>query len=507
MAVATPAPCRAGLFEDTRITEVDVLIATWMPISQQETSAGSSSQAAGRDHPRETVICKAALFAILLAACCLGVPASLAEDSSSRHVVVISVDGMRASYYATPEPGERIPNLRRLMKEGSYAEAVEGIYPTITYPSHTTLVTGKLPAEHGIYTNLSSRAPGQHSRDWFWFAKDIKAPTLWDEARKARLTTASVAWPVTAGAAIDWDIPEIWDPAKGESQDPAYLAQFMNPMLAVEVLGALGPPTPGADMDLDRTRLAVYLEKAHKPNLLLVHLEMLDETQHRYGPASPPTLAELEKIDAHIGEILAAIKEAGLEKSTDVFVVSDHGFLPVERSISPNLLLVKAGLLTADAAGHVTGGQIDTISNGGSFFIYWPDSDDARFRPQVEEALKPLRDQGVLWAVMGRAGLKELGADPGAELGLEAADGFAFTTRASGDLVSASGGRTGTHGFLPFRNGLAPSFIAAGPGIRAGLDLHRIQMLSIAPTILRAMGVGDPSFGDAPPLQDVFNNR
>src|SRR5207244_3464985 len=81
-----------------------------------------------------------------------------------RHVVVISVDGMGASFYAAPRPGLRIPNIRRLMEGGSYAEGVEGVYPTVTYPAHTTLVTGRRPAEHGVYTNLSSRAAGQHPR-------------------------------------------------------------------------------------------------------------------------------------------------------------------------------------------------------------------------------------------------------------------------------------------------------------------------------------------------------
>ncbi len=470
---------------------------------------GWKTTTAGCDPPgspsyRGGPLSKPLLLTIFLWALCAGIPALFGQETGGRHVVVISVDGMRASDYSAPEAGEMIPNLRRLMKEGSYAEGVEGVYPTVTYPSHTTLVTGKLPAEHGIYTNLSSRTPGQLAGDWFWFAKNIKTPTLWDEVRKAHLTSASVAWPVTVGAAIDWDIPEIWDPNKGESQDPAYLAQFMNPMLAVEVLGALGPPTSGGDWDLDRTRLAVYLEKRHQPNLLLVHLEMLDESQHGYGPGSPEALAILEKIDSHIGEILAAVKEAGLEKSTDVFVVSDHGFLAVERNLSPNVLLAKAGLLTADAQGSVTGGKIQTIANGGSFFVYWPESEDAQMLPQVEAALKPLGDQGVLWAWIGRPALKELGADPGVGLALEAPDGSAFSAQAAGDVVGPKGRRSGTHGYFPYRNGLLSSFIAAGPGIRAGMNLHRIRMLSIGPTILKAMGIDDSSFGDVPPLVDLF---
>lgn len=96
---------------------------------------------------------------------------------------------MGASWLAAPPPGLRIPNLRRLQAEGSYAEGVVGVYPSVTYPSHTTIVTGRLPAEHGIYTNLASREPGKNPDDWFWFANAIKVPALWDETRRNGLTS------------------------------------------------------------------------------------------------------------------------------------------------------------------------------------------------------------------------------------------------------------------------------------------------------------------------------
>ncbi|HEV2416853.1 MAG TPA: alkaline phosphatase family protein, partial [Terriglobia bacterium] len=173
-------------------------------------------------------------------------PAIAAQQArSARHVLVISVDGMRPDSYFRPPAGAQIPNLLRLKGEGSFAEAVEGVYPTLTYPSHTTIVTGCLPAQHGIYTNLSSRVAGKNAGDWFWFAKSIRCTTLWDEARAHSITSGSVAWPVTAGAAIDWDVPEIWNPAEGQVADPLYVAKFMNPVFGLQMLGALGPPQPG----------------------------------------------------------------------------------------------------------------------------------------------------------------------------------------------------------------------------------------------------------------------
>jgi predicted AlkP superfamily pyrophosphatase or phosphodiesterase len=415
---------------------------------------------------------------------------------------VISVDGMRASAYVALPPRARTPNLLRLKEEGSFAEGVEGVYPTVTYPSHTTIVTGRMPSEHGIYTNLSSRQPGKNPHDWFWLSDAIKAPTLWDEARQHHLTSGAVSWPVTVHAAIDWNVPEVWDPAKGPSADFFYLAKFMDPLFGAELLGALGPPQASVDTDVQKTRLAIYLIKAHQPNLLLLHLDAVDEAEHRRGPESAEAAAALERVDARIGEVLAAVKGAGLESSTDIFVVSDHGFLPIERQIRPDVLLVKAGLLTADERGEITGGKLATVSNGGSFFIYWPEGAD--LKGEVVAALKPLVDQGLVWGLLDRLALRDLGAEPAAQMALEAAEGSAFAGSARGELVKKLDMPGGTHGFLPFREGLEAAFIAWGPDIKRGVDLHRIRMTCVGPTILKALGISDPAFGEQPALTEIF---
>jgi hypothetical protein len=158
--------------------------------------------------------------------------------------------------------------------------------------------------------------------------------------------------------------------------------------------------------------------------------------------------------------------------------------------------------LTADEKGNVTGGRIATVANDGSFFICWPESED--LRPKVNEALKPLRDQGLLWASLDRAALKELAAEPAAQMALEAPTGYAFSSGAAGDLLAREKSTTGEHGYLPFRQELEASFIAWGPDIRSGADLHTIRMTEIAPTILKAMGIDDPKFGDRPPLKEIF---
>jgi predicted AlkP superfamily pyrophosphatase or phosphodiesterase len=428
--------------------------------------------------------------------------ASTAGSLAARHVVMISIDGLGASWYMAPPPNLRVPNLRRLMEEGSYAEGVEGVYPSVTYPSHTTLVTGRLPGEHGIFTNLSSREAGKNPKDWFWFANAIRVPTLWDVLRERGLTTAAAFWPVTAGAHITWNIPEIWDPQKGMVGDPLYVAKFSTPGLLFEAALELGPPRPGEDGDTTRAKLAAFVIRKHKPNLLLLHLAALDETEHRHGPGSAEAAATLEKSDVHLGELLDAIGAAGLADSTDVFVVSDHGFLSVEREVNPNVLLAKAGLLQADAAGNITGGKVATVANGGSFFIYWPDSEN--LGRDVDAALAPLRKERVLWGVLSQQATRDLGAEPAVRLALEAAPGVEFDDRASGDVVRKLSATAGTHGYLPFRAGLESAFIAWGPHIKKGVNLHRVRMTAIAPTVLQVFGIEEEKLGSGEPLKEIF---
>jgi predicted AlkP superfamily pyrophosphatase or phosphodiesterase len=269
-----------------------------------------------------------------------------------------------------------------------------------------------------------------------------------------------------------------------------------------ETMTAVGPHQAGTNNDSLRTRMVAYLLKKYRPNLTLIHLDSLDHDQHEAGPGSPAAMATLEMMDGLIGELLAGVKDAGLEDSTDVFIVSDHGFLPVDCEIRPNVLLAMARLLETDEQGHITGGKLATVASGGTFFIYWPEAQD--LRRDVDAALRPLREEGVLWGVLDRQALAELGADPGAQLALEAPSGASFGGRAQGETVVKRERPGGTHGYLPFRKNLAASFIARGPSIRQGVNLHRIPMTAIGSTILKALGIENPNFGTQPPLKDIF---
>ncbi len=162
-----------------------------------------------------------------------------AKDAPGKVLVLISVDGLRPDYVtAADEHGAKVPNLRKMMKEGAYAEGVTGVIATVTYPSHTTLVTGVWPAQHGIWANTTFDPLQKNYQGWYWYAEDIRVPTLWDAARQAGWTTASIQWPVTVGAKITWDIPEVWRAATPE--DAKLVRALTTPGLMAEAAPELG---------------------------------------------------------------------------------------------------------------------------------------------------------------------------------------------------------------------------------------------------------------------------
>ena len=412
-------------------------------------------------------------------------------SAQGRHVLVISVDGLSAEFLARALQKGRLPNIGRLKSEGSSSEGVTGTYPSLTAPAHTTIVTGKLPADSGIYTYACfSQGRGKHR---VWTSKDIRVPALWDRAGQAHLTSAAISWPLANDAPITWNLTGVLDTRNGYAPVLKRLAKWASIEMMAETIEGLGEIALGNGTDALRARLAIGIMKKYKPNLLLLHLNNLHPIQHDYGVANPRTIAALERVDGYIGDLLAEVKASGLEDTTDVFVVSGHGFESYDLEIEPNVLLAKAGLLTLNEDGKIIGGEVRTVANEGSFFIYWPESEDLRGR--VNTASQPLRQQGLVRLALERHDLAKLGADPRVQIALEAHTGTIFGKEATGALTRNLKSPHGSDGYLPSRPEMQAVFLAAGPDIRAGLNLHQIPITSICSTILKCMGIDDAHFG------------
>lgn len=170
-------------------------------------------------------------------------------------------------------------------------------------------------------------------------------------------------------------------------------------------------------------------------------------------------------------------------------VLSDHGFLPVEKEAAPLVTLAEEGLFARNEDGTPVLNRLGAIHAGGSFAIYWLEAAKAEDQRALERTIERLRDSGAIGDVVDRAQLDSLEADPDAELVLEAAPGIYFSDRFDGPVVRESLKDRGTHGHLPSRPGLEASFIAAGPGVASGKKLGNISLTQIAPTLARQLGL------------------
>lgn len=407
------------------------------------------------------------------------------QDARQRHVILISVDGMPPDYYTAPEKlGLRAPTLTMMKQGGAHAEGMEGVYPTVTYPQHTTMVTGARPAEHGIVQNRIFEAPTEpQTRFWYWYANALKTETLWTVAKKAGLTTAAAGWPVTVDAEIDYNVPEIYEP--GES--PAtwkWTARHSTPGLLEKALG----PDLKKDSSVDErlTSVSEFIIKNHRPNLLLVHLIELDGAHHRHGPHTKPGIETAEREDGYIRRIVEATRQAGIYEQTTFFIVSDHGFANIDKRFSPNVALAKEGLITLDAAGKATAWKAAAWPAGGSCAIVLKDANDKETEAKANALFSKWAKQhnSPVKQIVTRAELRKMKAVPQAALMLEAAPGYSFNDSLTGPEVGDSGeAYKGTHGYLPTDPRMRASLIIYGLRARAGAKLPLARMIDLAPSI------------------------
>ena len=418
------------------------------------------------------------------------------------HVIMISIDGMVPDYYTEPSRlGLHDPTLVKLKLGGAYAEGVEGVYPTVTYPAHTTLITGVLPAKHGIVQNRIFEAPTDpQTGAWYWFAKDLKSETLWGLAKKAGLSTAAVGWPVTVEADIDYNVPEVWDPSEKPITGKR-MVQYSTPGLILKALE--GKPVKGDEF---RTVVSDYIIKSYRPNLMLIHLVELDDSQHKNGPRTPAALQTMEREDGYVGRIVEAARSAGIIDKTTFFIVSDHGFAAIDKKFEPNVVLAKEKLITLDTSHKATDWKAAAWPAGGSCAIVLKDPSDKQTATKVAAVFSHIasKNSSPINRVIGRPELDRLGAIPQATLMLEAAPGYSFDEELTGPEVHSSGkDYLGTHGYLPTRAEMRSSLIVFGETSRVGGKLNLARMIDIGPTAAAVLGFGIPD-ADGEPVEALL---
>lgn len=416
----------------------------------------------------------------------------------NRHLIVVSVDAM---VYEDLEILSKLPNVGKLMGEGSLVRRMRTIYPALTHPIHASLMSGCAANATGVPNNEMC-VPGQLHAPWYNRLEQMRCDTIFHAAHRAGLTTCACRWPLTAGGfdVIDYLVPEVMDAdAAAEPDREALYRKVCSPVLFEDVirpnLHRLAGPKHPSDEHFS-IACACEILKKYRPNLLFTHPCMVDSTRHGNGLFGPAVERALRLTDEWIGMLMAAVEEAGIADATSFAIVSDHGHLEIKRELALNVFLRDRGLIQVDASGGV------------SDWTAWAKSCDLSAQIYVKEASREAEVEKVLreMCAEGIYGISEVMTAREAEDRFGLAGDFSFVVESDGFTSFIDDWRRpavrliepdeylrghSTHGHRPDR-GPQPPMIVSGPAFRSGVILERGSILDEAPTFAAAVGLTLP---------------
>ena len=410
-----------------------------------------------------------------------------------KYCIILSLDAVGKDDF---EFIKNLPNFKYLIEKGSYSFDVNSIYPTLTYPTHTTIVTGKFPKNHGIINNFLIQ-PNKKNCDWFWFRKEIKVETLYDLAKKNLFTTASILWPVTANANIDFNIPEILPYKSWHNQ---ILVSLLNgsKFFQFDMNKRFGYMRNGIEQpNLDNFSMAstLHLLKHKKPNLTLLHLTDVDTQKHKFGIKSKSVEKALLRHDYRLGELLRLLKEEEMLDKTHIIVLGDHSARDVSKVVKLNKLFLQENLLEKNNDNTISKWKAYMNTCDGSAYIYINKniSDKDLIKKQVKDLILKFsnENESFIASIFSSEEASKLGADPNCDFMIEGKDGFYFLNDLDGEIIQSISEKydKATHGYSPNKKNYETFFIAIGPNIKNNFNIGTMNLVDEGPTISKILGL------------------
>ena len=416
----------------------------------------------------------------------------------ARHLIVISNDAM---VYEDIETISKLPTMSQLWDRVARVDHVKSIYPTITYPCHCTMMTGVYPNKHGVINN-EQLIMGELSSKWIHFRKSVTASTIFDWAKRAGLSTASVFWPVTGGDKnIDYLVNEYWPQSEGETTRQSFINSGSSPEVIEKVVDPNMPYVQGRDRqhpycDKFIFGCACSIVREFKPNLLLIHPAHIDAYRHHTGVFTERVAQGHYETDMWLADLIKATIDAGIYEDTDFVVTSDHGQINIVRAVAPNVILAENGFIDVDADGKVADYRAFCKSSGASAHVFLKDPNDAAVRDSVYALLKRLAAEEVY-------GISEVLTREEADARYGLSGDFSFVLETDGyssfsnawqrpylrplDIRDYRFGH-GTHGYMP-EKGPQPTLFAFGPHVKAGAHISDANLVDDAPTFAKLLGI------------------
>lgn len=383
-----------------------------------------------------------------------------------------------------------MPNLGRLADEGVFCDNVETVYPTLTYPVHTSILTGCYPDTHGIEHNekFMPDVPAV-KRPWHWEAGEVQVETLHQAAHRAGREVASILWPVSGkNRAIRYNMPEVH--ALPGGNQTIKMLRYGSPgwLLSSEVKhGRTRPSNKQPHLDRFAVLLADELirrqfnpdniandvepgasaRNRHMPDVLTLHLVDLDASRHAGGVQGTEAKSALVRLDQHVGRIMDALSYAGVLDDVVVAVVSDHGQADINRVVALDAWL-QSERIPARAQTLGMGAYI-RCDRGDYQYVY-----DALVENQAMLSIRH---------VYTRQELRRMRAPAGLLLAVDAADGVEFVDSLDDAPHAAN------HGFGVDHTAARCLLWLHGPPFLAGARLRQAHVVDIAPTLAHATGL------------------
>ncbi len=461
----------------------------------------------------------ALLFWIVCASAAVAVP-----TKPERHVLVVVWDGMRPDFVSE----QNTPTLWKLAREGVTFRNHHAVYPSATMVNGTAMVTGVYPGKNSIIANHVYRsdidshhaidvelAPIVKKGDELSGGKYISTPTIAELVQGVGARSV-VAASKTVGLLLDRQFGVPRDVAALNNRVTLFAGQCLPSGVLAKLTEVLGPfPSAHLQDDSWTTKaLTDVLWKEGVPALTILWLGEPDLTQHETAPGAPAALAAIKSSDKNLAAVLSALDDHKARGTTDVFVVSDHGFSTIRRSIDLRKILNEAGFkATTEFKDEPKPGDIMLAGNGGSVLFYVI-GHDATVTRRLVELLQQSDFAGVIFSRRPMEGTFELEqakiqntSAPDVVMAFRwenSKNQFGVPGMIDADWQRAAG--KGTHATLS-RFDMHNTLIAAGPDFkRDQTDDLASGNVDLAATILHILKIKPPSNVDGRILFEAMND-
>lgn len=411
---------------------------------------------------------------------------------NDKYMVVVSLDAVSSNDI---EIMKRLPNISKLIEEGALIKNVETIYPSLTYPAHVSIITGRYPVNHGITNNTLLKFKDKNP-NWNWYGNKIKGETLFELAKKSGLTTASIVWPVTGKMKIDYNMPEIFETKPWHNQIimSALAGSKIYQFDLNKKFGSLRKGTKEPYLDNFVTECAKYTIEKYKPNLTMIHLIDVDSHRHDYGYESSEALEALKRHDIRVGQIIDSLKKAEIFEKTTLVLLGDHSAINTDKVIRLNSAFEKCGLLELKD-GSLKSFKAISRECGGSSYVYLNNNNKESDNDKCLEILEKLKDQGIIEFILNKEEAKTSGANDQCDFMVEATRGNYFSNEYEGKVVEKikdiknKHTYKAVHGYSPKKDDYATFFLAFGRGVKKGIVLERGKIINHGPTLGKILGI------------------